>query len=128
MFESTKYILEESDHTYVDHKYDDVAPMIVRSLRDANSTENAREICIMQRYQFSSSLQRMSVIVSAKGSNDYRAYTKGSPEMIISLSKTETVPSDVTLALEQYTRQGYRVIAIGRREVICEGEREEVIF
>ncbi|XP_029680789.1 probable cation-transporting ATPase 13A3 isoform X1 [Formica exsecta] len=119
MFESTKWILKESDCIDV-NKYDGIAPVIVK-LPESNFTENINEeiseIGIIQQYQFLSSLQRMSVIVRVLGSNDFRAYTKGSPEMIINLSKTETVPSDISLVLERYTRQGYRVIAMGRRTI-----------
>lgn len=116
MFESTKWKLEESDCVHVNEN-DVVTPMVVRSPDGARKTS---EIGIIQPYQFSSSLQRMSVIVRALGSDDYKSYTKGSPEMIIGLSKPETVPKDIALALEQYTTQGYRVIAIGRRATISE--------
>lgn len=119
MFESTKWILKESDCMDV-NKYDAIAPVVVK-LPENNFTENINEeiseIGIIQQYQFSSSLQRMSVIVRVLGSDDFRAYTKGSPEMIINLSKTETVPNDISLVLERYTRQGYRVIAMGRRTI-----------
>ncbi|XP_014472469.1 PREDICTED: probable cation-transporting ATPase 13A3 isoform X2 [Dinoponera quadriceps] len=113
MFESTKWILEESDCVHVDEN-DVVIPMVVKSPSETS------EIGIIQQYQFSSSLQRMSVIVRASGSDDYRSYTKGSPEMIIRLSKPETVPKDIAQALERYTTQGYRVIAMGRRASISE--------
>lgn len=119
MFESTKWILKESDCMDI-NKYNAIAPVIVK-LPESNFTENINEeiseIGILQQYQFLSSLQRMSVIVRILGSDDFKAYTKGSPEMIINLSKTETVPNDISLVLERYTRQGYRVIAMGRRTI-----------
>ncbi|XP_032669057.1 probable cation-transporting ATPase 13A3 [Odontomachus brunneus] len=115
MFESTKWVLEESDCVHVDEN-DAVTPMVVKPLARTKTSE----IGIIQQYQFSSSLQRMSVIVRAFGSDDYRSYTKGSPEMIISLSKPESVPTDILLALERYTTQGYRVIAMARRATISE--------
>ncbi|XP_025263819.1 probable cation-transporting ATPase 13A3 isoform X2 [Camponotus floridanus] len=119
MFESTKWILKESDCIDV-NKYNAIAPVIVK-LPESNFTENINEeiseIGIIQQYQFLSSLQRMSVIVRVLGSDDFKAYTKGSPEMIINLSKTETVPNDISLVLERYTRQGYRVIAVGCRTI-----------
>lgn len=126
MFESTKWVLKESDCTHVD-KHDAVASMIVAPPQSANwtgSTCDISEIGIIHQYQFASSLQRMSVITRASGSQDFRAYTKGSPEMIISLSKAETVPNDISLMVEQYTRHGYRVIAIGRRATISETSAE----
>lgn len=116
MFESTKWILEESDCVYVSEN-DVATPMIVRP---PDGMKKTSEIGIIQQYQFSSSLQRMSVIVRALGSDDYKSYTKGSPEMIIGLSKPETVPKDIALAVERYTTQGYRVIAMGCRPTISE--------
>lgn len=121
MFESTKWILKESDCMDV-NKYNAIAPVIVR-LPESNFTENINEeiseIGIIHQYQFLSSLQRMSVIVRVLGSDDFKAYTKGSPEMIINLSKRETVPNDISLVLERYTRQGYRVIAMGCRTIFA---------
>lgn len=45
---------------------------------------------IIQQYQFSSSLQRCSVICKAINSKQYTVFCKGSPEMIAALSLPET--------------------------------------
>ncbi|KAG8298204.1 polyamine-transporting ATPase 13A3-like [Homalodisca vitripennis] len=57
----------------------------------------------------------MSVITRTLGSRDLTVYCKGSPEIIQSLSKPDTVPQDIMTALQEYTEQGYRVIAVGYR-------------
>jgi len=127
MFESTKWILQESDYSD-GNKHDTVTSVIVRPSENTNLTENTISgISIVQQYQFSSSLQRMSVIMCALGTDNFRVYTKGSPEMIIDLSKPETVPHDILHVLERYTKQGHRVIAMGRRTIIFENSAE-VIF
>ncbi|XP_043279713.1 polyamine-transporting ATPase 13A3-like [Venturia canescens] len=116
MFESTGWMLEEPEIGDTS-KYDLSTPTIVKPPKSKNLTENMNELAeigIVQQYQFSSSLQRMSVIVRVLGTDHFRAYTKGSPEVILSLSKPETVPDDINFALRRYTEQGYRVIAIGR--------------
>ncbi|KOX74320.1 putative cation-transporting ATPase 13A3 [Melipona quadrifasciata] len=95
MFESTGWILEEFNNEH-SNKYDLIASTIMKPPKNNNFTQNMNkisEIGIMQQYQFSSSLQRMSVIIRVLGSNMFKAYTKGSPEM------------------------GYRVIAMGRTEL-----------
>lgn len=128
MFESTKWILKESNCTYArehDTNVTGVPTRIVQERQSENTNlsdkgDEISEISIIQQYQFSASLQRMSVIARVLKSDDYTVYTKGSPEMIATLSKAETLPDDIALVLEQYTRQGYRVIAMGRRTQISE--------
>lgn len=117
MFESTGWVLEEPEIGDTS-KYDLLTPTVVKPR--SSFTENMNEVSeigIVQQYQFSSSLQRMSVIVRVLGSDHFRAYTKGSPEMILSLSKPETIPQDINFELQRYTEQGYRVIAIGRSTI-----------
>ena len=119
MFESTGWILEEPEIGDTS-KYDLLTPTIVKPPSSKSYTENMNEISeigIVQQYQFSSSLQRMSVIVRILGADHFRAYTKGSPEMILSLSKPQTIPQNINVVLQRYTEQGYRVIAIGRTTI-----------
>lgn len=44
-------------------------------------------------------------------------YCKGSPEQMHSIFKPDTVPHDYHKMLKKYTCQGFRVLAIGHREV-----------
>lgn len=52
--------------------------------------EQGLEIGIVRQFPFTSSLQRMSVITRTLGATHYDLYCKGSPEMILSLSKAES--------------------------------------
>ncbi|KAG8223415.1 hypothetical protein J437_LFUL003688 [Ladona fulva] len=96
--------------------------------------DNPLEIGIARQFFFSSSLQRMSVITHALGSSNFNIYCKGSPEMLISLSKPNSVPSDITSVLASYTRKGFRVLALATKSLptsmtgkeVEEMEREEV--
>ena len=78
---------------------------------------DAPEIGILRQFTFSSSLQRMSVIVKNLSKSNFELYAKGSPEMISSLCKEETIPSDFASVLANYTQSGYRVIAVAGREL-----------
>lgn len=111
MFQSTGWILEEPDMSRSEeNKYKPMA--IVKS-----PESEIPVIEIIQQYQFSSPLQRMSALVKLRGSNELRNFTKGSPEMILSLSRSKTYSDDVMITLQRYTEQGYRVIAIGCSEI-----------
>ena len=73
---------------------------------------------LIRRFDFSSELQRMSVI--CKNDIDqglYKAFVKGSPEKISELCRKETLPEDFNAELSKYTSQGYRVIALSYRDM-----------
>ena len=120
MFESTGWILNEPAHNHLGDKYDLEALTVVKPPKNQITKEKQKEISeigIVQQYQFSSTLQRMSVIIQISDSKEFKAYTKGSPEMILTLSKPETVPAGINITLQKYTEQGYRVIALGSSEI-----------
>ncbi|KAJ8686576.1 hypothetical protein QAD02_022370 [Eretmocerus hayati] len=75
------------------------------------------EIGIVRQFPFTSSLQRMSVITRTLGADHYDLYCKGSPEMILSLSKPESIPHDFNSVLQEYTSEGYRVIALAHKSL-----------
>ncbi|BFZ23540.1 hypothetical protein BsWGS_26579 [Bradybaena similaris] len=117
MFNATKWDLEEPgpDET----RFDMMTPTIVRPQSKNISTVNGSadmlncgDVGIVRQFPFSSSLQRMSVITRTLGANNFDLFVKGSPEMINSLSKSETVPYDFQQVLQSYTQHGYRVIAL----------------
>lgn len=122
MFESADWILEEpdvSDNTKFEMVYPTVVkpkteqkPLnILKDLGDEVFPEGT-EIGIVRQFPFSSALQRMSVITKKLGDKDFMVYCKGSPEMIISLSTPQSVPSNFTSVLQEYTEEGYRVLAL----------------
>ncbi|XP_031832819.1 polyamine-transporting ATPase anne boleyn isoform X2 [Nomia melanderi] len=79
--------------------------------------EQGLEIGIVRQFPFTSTLQRMSVITRTLGANHYDLYCKGSPEMILSLSKAESIPADFSAILQEYTSEGYRVIALAHKSL-----------
>ncbi|RLU24127.1 hypothetical protein DMN91_004336 [Ooceraea biroi] len=96
----------------------------LNNLHDAAFTDSATdlgeqglEVGIVRQFPFTSSLQRMSVITRTLGANHYDLYCKGSPEMILSLSKAESIPSDFATVLQEYTSEGYRVIALAHKSL-----------
>ncbi|XP_073958763.1 polyamine-transporting ATPase 13A3-like isoform X1 [Choristoneura fumiferana] len=118
MFESTGWSLEEPA-VPEPANYEMLTPTIVRPRRsasiDVDDVHIPLEVGIVQQHQFVSSLQRASVVVRLLGEQVLRAYCKGAPEMIRSLSRPETVPEDLDEVLHFYAEKGYRVIALGSR-------------
>ncbi|GLG93617.1 Cation-transporting ATPase [Gryllus bimaculatus] len=129
MFESTGWILEEPE-VNDNSKFDMIFPTVVKPPNSfpahSNGSENLScgdtlqveefqtplEIGIVRQFPFSSSIQRMSVITRKLGDTQFNVYCKGSPEMIVSLSHPDSIPLDYSSVLEEYTQEGYRVLAI----------------
>jgi magnesium-transporting ATPase (P-type) len=120
MFESTGWQLEEPEFTETTRLRPLQALTIVRP-----SVVNPRneKMEILQQYQFSSTLQRMSVIARSSLTGNFLAFTKGSPEMILSLSTPESIPNNVMLTLKHFTEQGYRVIAVACKDIDVDVEQ-----
>lgn len=118
MFEFTKWDLHEPNQEETEN-YDSFAPTTVRpnTNKSKHDSENPYEIGIIKQFPFSSSLQRMSVVVRVLGMQSYVLYSKGSPEKIAELSRPETLPKDFQKILTAFTREGYRVIAVATRPV-----------
>lgn len=70
---------------------------------------------IVRQFPFSSSLQRMSVVVRTLGSAHMELLCKGSPEMIRTLCLSTSVPDDFAKVLRSYTMRGFRVLALAHR-------------
>lgn len=86
-------------------------------------TKGERSIQILKRFEFSSSLQRMSVIV--RENETLTAYVKGSPEKIRELCVS--VPANYHAVLESYVRNGYRVLGCAKRSIeAVENERGDI--
>ena len=75
------------------------------------------EIAIVKQFQFSSDHQSMSVIVRDLSSHTFKIFCKGSPEKMKMISNPKTIPDDFHTVLDQYTENGYRVIAVGMRDL-----------
>ncbi|XP_063927285.1 polyamine-transporting ATPase 13A3-like isoform X2 [Zophobas morio] len=112
MFESTKWVMEE--HDVADNsKFNMIFPTVLKPPRN----DDDLQIGIIREFPFSSSSQRMGVIVRKLTAQHFEYYAKGSPEMILNFVRDESVPSDFHDVLESYTQEGYRVIALAHKEL-----------
>ncbi|KAH1018274.1 hypothetical protein HUJ05_006079 [Dendroctonus ponderosae] len=121
MFESTKWAMEEMSGLAENNKFNVLFPTVFkppknRSGPNQNLSEDP-QIGILREFPFSSSSQRMGVIVRRLNGAHFEYYCKGSPEMILNFVKAETVPANFHEILESYTQEGYRVIAMAHKEL-----------
>uniref|UniRef100_A0A8C2Z5P3 ATPase cation transporting 13A2 n=1 Tax=Cyclopterus lumpus TaxID=8103 RepID=A0A8C2Z5P3_CYCLU len=107
MVESTGWSLEATEFCY--------PKLISFSLISCQSTSEA--VAIVRRFPFSSALQRMSVVTVARGGHSALAFIKGSPEMVASLCRAETVPAQFSSELGGFSSEGLRVLALGYKPV-----------
>ncbi|XP_063057304.1 polyamine-transporting ATPase 13A3 isoform X2 [Engraulis encrasicolus] len=130
MFEATGWILEEAteEETSLHNR---IMPTVVRPPKQLlpepivseqdmelyELSETGYEIGIVRQFPFSSALQRMSVVTRTLGEKRMDAFLKGAPEVVASLCKKDTVPEDFGEVLEDYTKQGFRVIALAHRRL-----------
>jgi cation-transporting ATPase 13A2 len=72
---------------------------------------------IVAQFEFSSALQRMSVLCTDMDTGAHYAFVKGSPEMMQTLCTPSSLPPDYKTTLGHFARKGFRVIAIGRKRM-----------
>ncbi|KAM5126354.1 polyamine-transporting ATPase 13A2, partial [Mantella aurantiaca] len=119
MLESTGWDLEDGDS---DRSTKEVFGTKVLSLMKPPAAEeqpygpkHAVPVGVLQRFPFSSSIQRMSVIARRPGDQQGHLYMKGAPEMVASLCRSESVPPDFSAMLRQYTQDGFRVLGFAHK-------------
>ncbi|KAM4888759.1 putative cation-transporting ATPase 13A5 [Thomomys bottae] len=113
MFEGTAWKMEDSNTDSYKFGMSDSNTTIRPGPKASQSPVEA--ITILRQFPFSSSLQRMSVIVQLAGDRHFHIYMKGAPEMVAGFCISESVPKNFPQELKNYTVQGFRVIALAHR-------------
>uniref|UniRef100_A0A8C9WRM5 ATPase cation transporting 13A2 n=1 Tax=Sander lucioperca TaxID=283035 RepID=A0A8C9WRM5_SANLU len=123
MVESTGWTLHEpeGDGNVLDAEFG--GHRVLAVLRPPKQQPQAQEavsvptITLILRFPFSSALQRMSVVTVARGGCSALAFMKGSPEMVASLCRAETVPGQFSSKLHSFSSEGLRVLALAYKPV-----------
>uniref|UniRef100_A0A8C9TXN1 ATPase cation transporting 13A2 n=1 Tax=Scleropages formosus TaxID=113540 RepID=A0A8C9TXN1_SCLFO len=76
------------------------------------ASELHEPVAIVQRFPFSSSLQRMSVVTVGLGGSNALVFLKGAPEMVASLCVKDSVPAQFSDTLRHFASEGFRVLAL----------------
>ncbi|PLB51778.1 hypothetical protein P170DRAFT_443914 [Aspergillus steynii IBT 23096] len=88
-------------------------PISATQSRDVRGTHASTpiELGVLRNFEFVSELRRSSVVVRQFGDSGASVFVKGAPESVKAICRPETLPHDFEDLLNQYTHQGYRVIA-----------------
>jgi len=120
MFEFTKWDLVEPS-TEESKIFNMLVPTVVHpkntKTKIINYQESPYQVGIVRQFPFSSSLQRMSVIVRVLDKEFFELHCKGSPEKIAEMSRPDSLPKDFQQVLTSYTKEGYRVIAVASKRL-----------
>lgn len=111
MFQCTEWILDEENTT----------EFIAQRMYPKDASSEYR-LSLLRRFDFTSQLMRASSIVMYDIDNTYRGFVKGAPEKLKELCKEHTIPANFDAVNEFYTKNGYRVIALGTK--VLEGMTE----
>ena len=71
----------------------------------------------LERYEFKSDFQSMSVVVQNSIDESINVYTKGAPEKIKRICIKNTIPLDLDEQLKKYTGKGFRVLACSFKRI-----------
>ncbi|XP_019875008.2 polyamine-transporting ATPase 13A3 isoform X2 [Aethina tumida] len=124
MFEATTWTLNEPNHS---NEFITPPLTIIQPDEQLHHINKAFKIAILKQFQFSSTLQRMSVVTKSSDKEKYDVFCKGSPEMIFSLCEPSSVPDETKLWLNNFTEQGYRVIALATRNLEITSDELKVL-
>ena len=141
MFESVGWIMKENDNTGNNNNSN---PLVINYIRpkceedvvvpfqdNYNVEEKLKsryEIAIVKRFDFSSKLQRMTVIGKNLNENFFKVFCKGSPEKIKELCNPTTIPENFDEILNNYTTKGYRVLGMAGKSLIMNFKQSQTII
>ena len=82
----------------------------------------------LERFEFKSDFQSMSVVVQNSIDESIKIYTKGAPEKIKKICLKNTIPLDLDVQLKKYTGKGFRVLACSYKLINSFDKRKNNIF
>ncbi|XP_069550131.1 polyamine-transporting ATPase 13A2 isoform X2 [Brachyistius frenatus] len=119
MVESTGWALKEpeGDGDVLDAEFGGHKVLAVMRPPPYGTATGVAAAAIVQRFPFSSALQRMSVVTVARGGRSALAFIKGAPEMVAGLCRAETVPAQFSSKLRGFSSEGLRVLALACKPI-----------
>ena len=140
MFESTEWIMKENSNTGNENNANPLILDYIRPKTEEDITvpfqdnnlvdeklKTRYEIGIVKRFDFSSKLQRMTIIGKNLNENYFKAFCKGSPEKIRGLCIPSTIPENFDEVLNSYTTKGYRVLGMAAKSIGMNFQQSQTI-
>ncbi|CAL4078902.1 unnamed protein product, partial [Meganyctiphanes norvegica] len=112
IFGGISWKMVDADTKIINQNYGFVTPVLLQPTNVSTDIAEDYEMAVAKMFPFESTEQRMTVVVRRRESTNFDLYIKGAPEKIASFCKPETVPSMWKSAVDWYTKQGVRVIAV----------------
>uniref|UniRef100_A0A8V5H7L6 Polyamine-transporting ATPase 13A2 n=1 Tax=Melopsittacus undulatus TaxID=13146 RepID=A0A8V5H7L6_MELUD len=126
MLESTGWVSKEGELP-ASQQFGMKVLAVVKPPPEEEQPRDRLPVGILRRFPFSSSLQRMSVLVKLPSEASAHVYVKGAPEMVASLCRKETVPMDFSQMLRHYTTDGFRVLGLASKPLSSVTTFEEAL-
>ena len=105
VFEATNWVFDDDTQQNDDNTILAVIKPgvgVSRQYMHGHSGRDEHKIGIIRRFDFSSKLQRMSVITKNMHTSELKTHIKGSPEKIRQLCAPESIPEDFDQILKKY--------------------------
>lgn len=117
MFKTAQWVMMETTNPKYAHDStwgNLLIPKEVEAISHMSQDDEMSHLKLQQvhKFDFSSDLQRMSVIAKPNYDDQFVLYTKGAPEQIYSLCNFSELPDDFYQILNENTSKGRRVIAL----------------
>ena len=123
MFENTGWVLDDKQNepeNIIDNGASQNKKIIFTVRPKKNKELKLYNLEVYKRFDFTSNLQRMSVIAKNTNEEYFKIFCKGSPEKLKKLCLTETIPSNFNKTLDLYAAKGYRILALACRYIKIE--------
>ena len=122
MFESTGWEIDENENEQ--GSLLSVHPKAPEEEENEDAIKPVTNIILLKRFDFDSTLQRMSVIVESEFDGTFIWFAKGSPESIYDIWKSDSLPEDYFDKQQKYSQHGLRIIALCYKLVDINGKED----
>ena len=90
---------------------------VLRSNQEIQAVPSEFRLTLVKKIEFTSERKRMTVICKNEATNKLTVFTKGAPEILRHHCQSWSIPVNFVRLLDEYSKQGLRILAIASKEV-----------